>query len=131
VTIGSRGKSESDARKSCSVERILAFTNEYEAEKPAVISHKRPPQDWPRRGEIQLDNLVIKYRPDLPPVLKGISLTIKGGEKVSLIIAVSLLRTPPPPSDPHAGGTKPIYYSLRWKNEHKVVKSCVQVHGGA
>ena len=65
------------------MERILAYTNEYEAEKPAIIPHKRPPQEWPSRGQITLDNLVVTYRPDLPPVLKGLSLKIKGGEKVN------------------------------------------------
>ena len=67
----------------CSVERIKAYTDEYEAEKPAIIPHKRPPQEWPSKGQITLDNLVVKYRPDLPPVLKGLSLQIKGGEKVN------------------------------------------------
>lgn len=71
----------------CSVERILAYTNEYEAEKPAIIPHKRPPQEWPSKGQITLDNLVVTYRPDLPPVLKGLSLKIKGGEKVAFMIA--------------------------------------------
>ena len=68
----------------CSVERILAYTTAYEAEKPAIIPHKRPPADWPSQGQITLDNLVVKYRPDLPPVLKGLSLSIKAGEKVRL-----------------------------------------------
>ena len=66
----------------CSVERILAYTTEYEAERPAVVAGKRPPQGWPSRGQITLDSLVVRYRPDLPPVLKGLSLKIQGGEKV-------------------------------------------------
>ena len=66
----------------CSVERILAYTTAYEAEKPAIIPHKRPPADWPSRGQITLDSLVVRYRPDLAPVLKGLSLNIKAGEKV-------------------------------------------------
>ena len=68
----------------CSVERILAYTNEYEAEKPAIVGHKRPPKEWPSKGQITLDNLMVKYRPDLPPVLKGLTLQIRGGEKVGL-----------------------------------------------
>lgn len=69
----------------CSVERILAYTNEYEAEKPAIIPHNRPPQQWPSQGAIKLDNLVVKYRLDLPPVLKGLTLEIQGGQKVNVV----------------------------------------------
>ena len=68
----------------CSVERILAYTNEYVAEKPAIVPRKRPPQSWPSKGQITLDNLVVKYRPELPPVLKGLTLKIQGGQKVQL-----------------------------------------------
>lgn len=70
----------------CSVERILAYTNEYEAEKPAVVSNTRPPREWPSKGQITLDNLVVRYRPDLPPVLKGLSVKIQGGEKVHFLL---------------------------------------------
>ena len=84
----------------CSVERILAYTTAYEAEKPAIIPHKRPPSDWPTRGQITLDNLVVKYRPDLAPVLKGLSLSIKAGEKVRLRLEVCLLVCPPDTNQP-------------------------------
>lgn len=77
--------------RTCSVERMMAYTTEYEAERPAVVLGKRPPKDWPAEGQITLDNLVIKYRPDLPPVLKGLCLNVKKREKVHLIsFAVAL-----------------------------------------
>lgn len=67
---------------SCSVERILAYTTEYPAEKAAIILGARPPQNWPSQGKITLNKLVVRYRPDLPPVLKGLSLSIQAREKV-------------------------------------------------
>jgi ABC-type multidrug transport system fused ATPase/permease subunit len=41
--------------------------------------------DWPTRGEITLNNLKMKYRPDTPLVLKGLSVTIKAGERVGVV----------------------------------------------
>lgn len=90
VTALSKLLESPDKLSTRSVERILAYTNEYEAEKPAIVSHKRPPQDWPSKGQILFDNLVVKYRPELPPVLKGLSLKIEGGHKVCSLAAHTL-----------------------------------------
>jgi ABC-type bacteriocin/lantibiotic exporter with double-glycine peptidase domain len=32
--------------------------------------------DWPRKGEVEFKNVVVKYRENLPPALKGLSLWI-------------------------------------------------------
>ncbi|KAK9321278.1 P-loop containing nucleoside triphosphate hydrolase protein [Lipomyces orientalis] len=40
--------------------------------------------DWPEKGAIEMQNVFLKYRPELPYVLKGINLSIKGGEKVGI-----------------------------------------------
>ena len=66
----------------CSVERIAAYTDDYKAEKPAIVLGRRPAEDWPHRGEIKFQDLVVKYRQDLPAVLKGLNFTVAGGEKV-------------------------------------------------
>ncbi len=42
------------------------------------------PQGWPRTGIIKFDNVVMKYAPHLPPALRGVSFSIKSGEKVRL-----------------------------------------------
>lgn len=42
-----------------------------------------PPQ-WPSEGAIDFDHVILKYREDLPPVLKGTTFNIRAGEKVSL-----------------------------------------------
>lgn len=67
----------------CSVERIIEYTTRHEPEAPAVIDGNRPPQDWPQRGCIDFQGLVVRYRPGLPPVLKGLTFCIRPQEKVS------------------------------------------------
>jgi ABC-type transport system involved in Fe-S cluster assembly fused permease/ATPase subunit len=36
-------------------------------------------------GRVELKEVVVKYRPDLPPVLKGLSMTIQAGEKIGFV----------------------------------------------
>jgi len=40
------------------------------------------PANWPSRGEIVFRDYYLRYRPELPPVLKGLTLTIPAGSKV-------------------------------------------------
>ncbi|CAI7871418.1 unnamed protein product [Closterium sp. NIES-53] len=69
-----------------SVERILQFSHpNVPPEAPLSIPSHRPPSSWPDRGAITFENLQIRYRPDLPLVLKGVSLQINGGEKVGVV----------------------------------------------
>ncbi|PNX95941.1 ABC transporter C family member 4-like protein, partial [Trifolium pratense] len=70
--------------KMVSVERIKQFTN-LPSEAQWKIADKSPPQNWPSHGTIELNNLQVRYRPNTPLVLKGISLTIEGGEKVGVV----------------------------------------------
>jgi ATP-binding cassette, subfamily C (CFTR/MRP), member 1 len=44
-----------------------------------------PPSDWPQRGEISFHDVSLRYRPGLPNVLHGISMSIKGGEKIGVV----------------------------------------------
>ncbi|XP_047410098.1 ATP-binding cassette sub-family C member 2 [Sciurus carolinensis] len=65
------------------VERINEYIN-VESEAPWVTD-KRPPADWPSRGEIQFSNYQVRYRPELDLVLKGINCDIKSTEKVGVV----------------------------------------------
>uniref|UniRef100_A0A8D2JJF9 ATP binding cassette subfamily C member 2 n=1 Tax=Sciurus vulgaris TaxID=55149 RepID=A0A8D2JJF9_SCIVU len=65
------------------VERINEYIN-VESEAPWVTD-KRPPADWPSRGEIQFSNYQVRYRPELDLVLKGITCDIKSTEKVGVV----------------------------------------------
>lgn len=44
-----------------------------------------PPHDWPRRGEITLKSLTVRYRPELEPALNSLSCTIPAGKRVGII----------------------------------------------
>lgn len=56
--------------------------------KDASATHK-----WPSVGEIRAQNLVIRYRPELAPVLKGVSFEIKGGERIGIVVRIFLFST--------------------------------------
>jgi ABC-type multidrug transport system fused ATPase/permease subunit len=63
------------------VER-LGYYADLERESPPVLPTD-PPKDWPQRGEIKFDGVELRYRPDLPLVLKGLTFSVNPGEKVS------------------------------------------------
>ncbi|KAL0420026.1 UNVERIFIED_CONTAM: ABC transporter C family member 4 [Sesamum radiatum] len=70
--------------KMVSVERIKQFTvipSEAEWRKKDFL----PPPNWPTHGNVELKNLQVRYRPDTPLVLKGITLSITGGEKIGVV----------------------------------------------
>ncbi|KAG0502407.1 hypothetical protein HPP92_002479 [Vanilla planifolia] len=52
---------------------------------PEVIENNRTPPSWPSIGRVELVNLQIKYRPDSPLVLRGISCIFEGGHKIGIV----------------------------------------------
>ena len=42
------------------------------------------PQSWPKNGTIRFDDVYLRYRPDLPYVLKGLSLNVCAREKLGI-----------------------------------------------
>ena len=40
---------------------------------------------WPKRGKITVKNLVMRYREETPVVLKGLNVSIEGGEKIGIV----------------------------------------------
>jgi ATP-binding cassette subfamily C (CFTR/MRP) protein 1 len=42
-----------------------------------------PSAEWPQRGHVVFHNVQMRYRPDLPLVLKGLTFEAQPGEKVS------------------------------------------------
>ncbi|KAI8975591.1 hypothetical protein BDF20DRAFT_617319 [Mycotypha africana] len=66
-----------------SIERVVEFMEmDQEA---AAITALRPPAQWPTHGQIEVQNLEVRYAPDLDPVLKNISFSIKPQEKVGIV----------------------------------------------
>ncbi|KAJ3406624.1 hypothetical protein HDU80_010829 [Chytriomyces hyalinus] len=66
------------------VERVNEYS-EIEQERAFIIDENRAPSNWPSKGSIQVSNLEMRYAPDLPPVLRNISFSVKGGEKVGIV----------------------------------------------
>ncbi|KAG2693447.1 hypothetical protein I3760_08G097800 [Carya illinoinensis] len=67
-----------------SVERIKQFTN-IQSEAAWEIKDCLPPPNWPAHGKIDLKDLQVRYRPNTPLVLKDITLSIHGGEKIGVV----------------------------------------------
>jgi ABC-type multidrug transport system fused ATPase/permease subunit len=44
-----------------------------------------PPAAWPTQGRVTVENLVVSYSPELPPVLKGLTFTIESNERVGVV----------------------------------------------
>ncbi|KAG6755110.1 hypothetical protein POTOM_040924 [Populus tomentosa] len=67
-----------------SMERVGTYI-ELPSEAPLVIESNRPPPGWPSSGAIKLEDVVLRYRPELPPVLHGLSFTIFPSDKVGIV----------------------------------------------
>lgn len=57
----------------------------YASTTPESRSAGVPPTNWPARGEIALHDLTVRYRPELPPSLRGVSCTIPAGKRIGVI----------------------------------------------
>ncbi|KAK9281855.1 hypothetical protein L1049_004761 [Liquidambar formosana] len=67
-----------------SVERIKQFTI-IPSEAAWQIKDRLPPSIWPTHGNVELKDLQVRYRPNTPLVLKGLTLSIRGGEKIGIV----------------------------------------------
>ena len=74
-----------------SIERIVHYATEIEQEAPQEILDQKPPVSWPTQGQIVLKDVVLKYRPELQSVLKGLSMDVKAGEKVGIVGRYSIV----------------------------------------
>ncbi|KAH9299842.1 hypothetical protein KI387_031524, partial [Taxus chinensis] len=70
--------------KMISVERILQYCK-IPSEAPLLIEDSRPNCDWPSNGTVDFDKLHVRYRADLPFILKGITCRFPGGKKVGIV----------------------------------------------
>ncbi|XP_066523942.1 ATP-binding cassette sub-family C member 5 [Hoplias malabaricus] len=77
--------SETEARFT-SVERINHYIKNLETEAPLQVSGPSAPDpDWPQQGGITFQKVEMRYRPDLPLVLKNMDLSILPDETVGIV----------------------------------------------
>lgn len=77
-----------------SVERVMEYINlkaesQHETElkietKPTKEEKPNDLNDWAKRGEIEFNNLSLKYSEDSHPILKSLNLQIGSGEKIGI-----------------------------------------------
>ncbi|XP_027335892.1 ABC transporter C family member 8-like [Abrus precatorius] len=67
-----------------SVERIKQFM-QIPQEPLKIMEDKRPPPSWPSKGRIEFQALKVRYRPNTPFVLDGITCTFKEGTRVGVV----------------------------------------------
>ncbi|KAI0167068.1 ATP-binding cassette transporter protein YOR1-like protein [Hypoxylon sp. FL1284] len=65
------------------VERLQYYGNHLEEEAPDHTIDVRP--SWPEKGEIIFDNVEMRYRANLPLVLKGLTMHVRGGERIGIV----------------------------------------------
>jgi ABC-type multidrug transport system fused ATPase/permease subunit len=70
------------------VERVVEYLD-IPKEPPAIVENHRVPAYWPSSSDsdsmLVVENLEVKYAPDLPSVLHGISFSLKARERVGLL----------------------------------------------
>ena len=72
---------------------------------------------WPQRGEIQFNNVYMKYRPEFDYVLQGLTFNIPGGCKVGVVGRTG------------AGKSSILQVLFRMTEIEKIPGSCVKIDG--
>ncbi|KAF9790880.1 P-loop containing nucleoside triphosphate hydrolase protein [Thelephora terrestris] len=57
-----------------SVERIMHYADE-----------RKPQAPWPGEGHVEIRDVVLRYRPELPDVLRGLTMDVAPGEKIGIV----------------------------------------------
>uniref|UniRef100_UPI0037E7E5A5 ATP-binding cassette sub-family C member 3 n=1 Tax=Semicossyphus pulcher TaxID=241346 RepID=UPI0037E7E5A5 len=66
------------------VERVKEYS-ETKTEAPWEVEDKKPPLEWPMRGNVEFHDYSVRYREGLDLVLKKLTLSVKGGEKIGIV----------------------------------------------
>lgn len=49
------------------------------------LSDCRPADEWPTEGAIVFKDVWMRYRPELDPVLKGVTFSVSAGDKIGIV----------------------------------------------
>uniref|UniRef100_A0A8D0DBY8 ATP-binding cassette, sub-family C (CFTR/MRP), member 3 n=1 Tax=Sander lucioperca TaxID=283035 RepID=A0A8D0DBY8_SANLU len=52
---------------------------------PWEVEDKKPPPEWPMEGNVEFHDYSVRYREGLDLVLKNLTLSVKGGEKIGIV----------------------------------------------
>ncbi|KAA8581112.1 hypothetical protein FQN60_002693 [Etheostoma spectabile] len=66
------------------VERVKEYA-ETKTEAPWEVEDKKPPPEWPMEGNVDFHDYSVRYREGLDLVLKNLTLSVKGGEKIGIV----------------------------------------------
>ncbi|XP_028333034.1 canalicular multispecific organic anion transporter 2 isoform X2 [Gouania willdenowi] len=66
------------------VERVKEYS-ETKTEAPWEVEDKKPHPDWPSMGNVEFHSYSVRYREGLDLVLKNLSLSVSGGEKIGIV----------------------------------------------
>ncbi|KAF3448656.1 hypothetical protein FNV43_RR09369 [Rhamnella rubrinervis] len=81
----------SSVQVTCMAENIIVSMERLEqymhipSEAAEVIPGHQPPHNWPLVGRVEICDLKIRYRPNAPLVLQGISCIFEGGHKIGIV----------------------------------------------
>ena len=64
-------------------ERLHYYGTQLEEEAPLKL--REVPESWPDKGAISFEHVEMKYRPELPLVLKGLDFKVRGGERIGIV----------------------------------------------
>lgn len=68
----------------CSFAKL--YTSDLELEPEELANSVEPPAYWPSKDAgIDVDSLTCAYAPELGPVLKGVTFSVKAGERVGIV----------------------------------------------
>ncbi|XP_076945337.1 ABC transporter C family member 5-like [Bidens hawaiensis] len=70
--------------KIISIERIHQYCH-IPSEAPPIIEDSRPPPSWPEEGKIEIVDLKVRYKENLPVVLRGVTCEFPGGKKIGIV----------------------------------------------
>lgn len=66
------------------VERIKEYA-EIKQEAPWQLQNENVPKDWPQNGQVQFKDVDLRYRDGLELVLRQLTFTVNGTEKVGIV----------------------------------------------
>lgn len=68
-----------------STERLVFYADRLDQEPAQEVPENKPSESWPERGQVEIENVWLRYRPNLPNVLKGVSAHVEGGQKIGIV----------------------------------------------